>query len=121
MKKEVVPTKEKLAKAIEAEMTRHFYKEPIVDMFKVVIDRARAGLYDDYESGLAMPQMELINSIRALNVMTRGKLDSFLNRVKSGEFDATQEESDAWWEREGRQIAKEEGLQGLFERLPDER
>lgn len=97
MIEEKLSTKEKLARALEAEMTKHpSYKPIIIEMFEVVIKRARSGAYDDLESPLATPQLELINSIRTLNVMTKGKLQDFLNRVMSGEFEASDEEWEAW-------------------------
>lgn len=76
-----IPTKEKLALALEALGDRKL---------KHVIRRAREGYYHDFESPLPFPEIELYNEMYA-----RGYLN-FCERVKAGEFDASSEESSNW-------------------------
>ena len=52
--------------------------------------RARAGYYDDYESELVMPCIQLVSDLYAA-----GRRDLAL-RARAGEWDATMEESQAW-------------------------
>lgn len=78
---EEIPTKEKLAQALEA----------LNDgKLKRVIRLARRGYYDDFESPLATPELELFSEMHA-----RGYTE-FCKRIVAGEFDATKEESDRW-------------------------
>ena len=77
---------------------------------EVMIAKARNGEYDDYEAvDTATPCLDLYNACRAFG------LSAMAERVKNGEFDATLEESDEWWEREGRTICPP-GLRSIFER-----
>jgi hypothetical protein len=74
-----IPTTERLAQDLEeagapAEM----------------IERARAGYYDDYKSDLAMPEVQLLQDAR------RAGLTSIAEGVLEGRWDATKEEADAW-------------------------
>lgn len=55
-----------------------------------MIERARAGYYDDYRSPLALPQLQLRNDALALG------LHAVAEGVVNGEWDATPEESDEW-------------------------
>jgi hypothetical protein len=81
------PTKERLAEALEqAGAPQH------------MVEKARSGYYDDFESPLAMPIRELVSDAVAC-----GHRD-IARRAKHGEFDATEAESDAWLEREGRAL-----------------
>lgn len=86
---ERLPTKERLARALEA------LNDPKLEG---IIQRARRGDYDDYESTLEMPQHALII---ALTVVGH---NDFAARVINGEFDGTKEEAEAWYEREGKHI-----------------
>jgi len=56
----------------------------------LMIERARAGQYDDYKSPLAMPLTQLVMDARAAG------LEDIAQRTIAGEFDATKEEADAW-------------------------
>lgn len=78
---EEIPTKEKLAQALEELGDRKL---------KHVIKRAREGYYDDYESPLPLPEVELFKEMHA-----RGYID-FCDRITKGEFDGTKEEADRW-------------------------
>lgn len=55
-----------------------------------MIERARAGYYDDYKSELAMPISQLVADARAAG------LPIIAERASAGEFDASQAESQAW-------------------------
>ena len=83
-----VPTKQKLANAIRE------FDPNLVDM----ISDAETGFYDDYESPLATPIHQLVEDLLAVGAT------QLVNRTKAGEFDATKEEADAWFEREGRHL-----------------
>lgn len=77
-----LPTKEKLAQELE--------KLPPVNGLERLVKRARAGMYDDYESPLATPQMQLVEDLRQIGQQ------GFVHRVIDGEFDGTREEARAW-------------------------
>ncbi len=82
------PTKERLARTLR--------EAGLEDLAQ----RAAAGEFDDYESPHAMPQLELILEL--------GKRDQteLIDRVSEGEFDGTLEESQAWFEREGKDLLR---------------
>ena len=86
-------SKEKLAQAL---------KDAIAPDF--MIERATAGYYSDYGSDLETPCVQLVIDCQRLG------LNDIAERAKSGEFDATKEESDEWFNREGKNIIKEMGL-----------
>ena len=79
MSDDVIPTTERLALALEAAGA------PIA-----MIERARAGYYNDYKSPLAMPETQLLADARAAG------LETIAQGVFEGRWDATKEESDAW-------------------------
>lgn len=56
----------------------------------LMIEKARAGYYDDYKSELAMPITQLVIDARAAG------LPIIAERASAGEFDASNAESDAW-------------------------
>lgn len=96
--REPVATKERLARAL------YDVLEPGEVFLNELVERARAGYYDDYESPLAMPLRQLVQDVQLL--VEQGRLDgeaarAFGERVIEGEFDGTKAESDAWMEREG--------------------
>jgi hypothetical protein len=66
-----------------------------------MVQRARAGYYDDFESELPAPIYELVTDLRALNKHALAK------RAMEGEFDSTKEEADAWMKREGMGLLRE--------------
>lgn len=74
-----------------------------------LIDCARAGDFHDFESRFAFPELRLHSHL------VRLEYTELAARVAAGDFDATKAESDAWWEREGRQVAREAGVLGAFE------
>lgn len=92
-----LPTKERLAQAIEkraGDQPGQFVRQ--------MIQRARAGYYDDFESELAAPMMKLVEDCRAMG------FTDLAQRVIDGEFDGTREEGDAWFQREGHNMLKGE-------------
>jgi hypothetical protein len=80
-------TKEKLAQALKAANAPQW-----------MVDNALAGQYDDFESDSAMPCVQLVIDCQAAG------LEDMANRAKNGEFDATHEESEAWFQREGKNL-----------------
>jgi hypothetical protein len=72
-------TTERLAKALES-----------ANAPKAMITAARAGCYDDFKSESATPIMDLVRDLR------QAGLTHLAQRAMDGEFDATQEESEAW-------------------------
>lgn len=52
--------------------------------------KARAGYYDDFRSPLATPIVQLVKDLKAAG------RDDIAQRAMNGEFDATQEEAEAW-------------------------
>ncbi len=63
-----------------------------------MIAKAESGYYDDYESPVATPIIQLVIDCEAAN------LADVAEEARSGEFDGSKEESDAWYEREGRHL-----------------
>jgi hypothetical protein len=59
---------------------------------------AERGMFDDYESPIAFP---LINLVHRLGEAATLDAAALAERVKDGEFDGTKEESDAWARKEG--------------------
>lgn len=82
-----LPTTERLAIALEK-----------ADCPAEMIARAREGYYDDFKSPLATPIVQLVNDLRVLGH------ESLVQRAINGEFDATPEESEAWYQAEGRDV-----------------
>lgn len=82
----MVSTKERLAQVLHA--------AGLLDLE----EKARRGDYDDFESSSATPICDLVND---LNRRGQFKLSE---RAMNGEFDATKEEADAWYEREGKNL-----------------
>lgn len=76
-----VPTTERLALALEAAGDRNLTP---------LIEKARAGFYDDYKSPLAFPIIRLVTDLSALGH------EALAERAKAGDFDATREEAKAW-------------------------
>lgn len=102
-------SKEKLAQAIseakrkEEEVNQHVIPARTRTL-NMMIQNAMNGYYSDYDSPLATPCIQLVKDLREMG------LTELVNRAKEGEFDATKEESDAWYEREGKQMIEESGL-----------
>jgi len=82
MMTEKIPTTEKLARMLEE------LNDPRLDG---IIKKARAGYYDDFKSPLATPEIQLVIDLRATGY------PDVAERVIDGEYDATPEESAAWW------------------------
>jgi len=85
------PTSERLAQTLEA------LNDPAL---AEMIQRARAGYYDDFKTTIATPQIFLYQDL-----VTHGYLD-LAQRVVDGDFESTREEADAWFQREGRKLIK---------------
>lgn len=79
-------TKERLAQVLHA-----------VGLFAME-GKAREGYYDDVESPLATPIVQLVTDLRALG------RDDLAGRAISGEWDATKEEGNDWFQREGKDL-----------------
>lgn len=85
------PTTERLARALAGEGAPEW-----------MVNKARAGYYDDFKSPLATPEMQLYKDARD------NGLDSIAEGVLDGQWDATREESDAWAESpEGQAVIAE--------------
>ena len=82
-------TKERLAQTLEANGASD-----------EMIKNARLGMYDDFISPLPNPIMHLVSDLREEG------LHDLAQQAMDGEFDATKEEADAWFEREGKDIFK---------------
>ena len=68
-----------------------------------MILNAVGGYYDDYESPLATPIVQLVRDLDTAHLWHLKK------RAMAGEFDSTTEEGEAWFLREGRYLLKEDG------------
>ncbi len=72
--------------------------------FSELAARAGRGEFDDFRSPHALPKMELIRLLCKRG--RRGR--EFAERVKSGEFDNTKAEADAWFaSKEGQDTLRE--------------
>lgn len=92
-------SKEKLAQ--ELQEVEWDSQGDICERLKEMIQKAKDGYYSDYDSPIATPCIQLVKDLAELG------LTELANRAKGGEFGATQEEVDQWYEREGKQIALE--------------
>ena len=81
-----ISTKERLAQVL--------HSAGLLDMEKA----ARAGRYDDFESESATPMIDLVNDLRAFGN------HALATRAMNGEFDATKDEAEAWYQREGKNL-----------------
>lgn len=63
-----------------------------------LIERARAGAYDDYESDSATPLGDLIRDLE------RAGLHLMAQAARHGAYEGTREEAEAWMAREGRYL-----------------
>jgi len=61
---------------------------------------ARAGHYDDYESDIATPIIQLVADLRSA-----GRED-LAKRAMEGEWDGTKQEGEAWFNREGKDLLR---------------
>lgn len=59
---------------------------------------AERGVFDDYESSMAFP---LINLVHRLGEAGTPEAAALAERVKDGDFDGTKDEADAWARQEG--------------------
>ena len=105
-------SKEKLAQALQG------YKDHIVEQLNNKVDigftvgqmeklndmiqKAKDGYYSDYDSPLALPCIQLVSDLKEINAL------ALVEAAKSGAFDITKEESDAWYEREGKAMIEKE-------------
>ena len=60
--------------------------------------KAMLGCYDDYESMSATPIRDLVRDLKA------ARKPDLAQRAMNGEWDATAEEGQVWFEREGKQL-----------------
>lgn len=94
---QVKSTKERLAIDLEA-----------VNAPRAMIDRARQGYYDDYDSPIAMPCVQLVKDA------TDAGLTHIAQAAKEGCYDATAEESEAWARR---MYATDPEMRALMDKL----
>ena len=80
-------TKQKLVKALTE-----------ADAPQSMLNKARVGYYDDFESTIATPIEALVSDLRAAG------LNDLAARAMGGDFDATAEEAEAWYQREGKNL-----------------
>jgi hypothetical protein len=104
MSHDTTPSAEKLAQALHA-----------CGLFEMEA-RARKNEWTDYDGPHALPQIELVKELRRWHY--RPEVRALIKRIIEGEFDASAEESDAWWNREGREMVRREcpQLAHLFEK-----
>ena len=122
-KEKQMNSKEKLVMALTEILTEASEgKSNVKDVIGLgnMIEKARSGYYSDYDSPLAAPCVQLIKDLDFLG------LTELSSRAKEGEFDATEEESNEWYKREGRAMAleltggNEEIANALFGELSEE-
>lgn len=82
-------TKEKLAKDLKE-----------ANAPKWMVNNAESGYYDDFESDIAMPIVQLVNDCH------NNGLEDIETKAKNGDYDSTKEESEAWFNREGKDLLK---------------
>lgn len=68
---------------------------------EVMLRKAREGQYNDYLSESATPILDLVRDAIAANLRT------IADQAQTGKYDATGEEAQAWFEREGRDLWKD--------------
>lgn len=78
-------TKQKLANALTTALAPTW-----------MIEKALSGGYDDFESDSATPIMDLVNDLTKSGFESPA-MTKLADDAKQGRFDATKEESDAWW------------------------
>ena len=84
-----IPTKERLARDIEV-LAKDRHDPELAPMIR----RAREGYYDDYESPLATPIVQLVADFRAMGY------PGMAAKAANGRWDATTAESEAWAKRQ---------------------
>lgn len=115
-------SKEKLAQALQQEYDKAIVtcETKYIMIISGMIKQAGEGYYSDYDSPLATPCIQLVKDLTDIGLI------ELAERAKNGEFDATKEESDEWYQREGRalllEIARgnEEVANTLFGKLSKE-
>lgn len=100
---DVKPTKVRLAEALQE----------IPGMYPAMLERAIDGVYDDYETELDYPQIQLITDLRVMHAApttgpkAKAAIEALIVRVMGGEFDGTKEEAEAWGRsEEGREVMR---------------
>lgn len=73
-----------------------------------MVEYAKNGFYDDYESPMAAPIMRLIE-----DCLENG-LNEVAERAKNGEYDGTAEESKEWLERSGKEHLDDDTYRALY-------
>lgn len=99
-----IPTTERLARALKAT------NDPKLAQ---MIERAKAGYYDDYKSPLANPISQLIDDLRSLGH------EELAKQAIDDEFSATPDESSEWFAREGCYLVSGEVVQALLSKKPN--
>ena len=65
-----------------------------------MIAKAIDGYYDDYESPIATPIIQLVIDCEQLG----GNLKEVAQKARNGEYDASKEEAESWFKKEGRKL-----------------
>jgi hypothetical protein len=74
---------------------------------QVLVDRARAGYYDDFKSDLPLPIVALVNDAKQYH------LNNIALRAMNGEFDSQKWEAEAWVKsEEGQSVMREIAQRG---------
>ena len=60
--------------------------------------KAREGYYDDFKSPLATPIIQLVNDLNSVGATSLAK------RAMNGAFDASKEEAEEWFSKEGKHL-----------------
>lgn len=94
------PTKVKLGRALR-----------LIGLDDLAVEAER-GMFDDYESPIAFP---LINLVHRLGEASTPEAAALAERVKDGEFDGTTGESDAWANKEGLMSGEAAGPEAVRE------
>lgn len=97
-------SKEKLAQALENyKLSLKIGEVQNMPFYLIdeMISKAKMGYYSDYDSPLATPCIQLVEDLGKI------KAHELIELAKNGEFDATIEESDEWYKREGRALVLE--------------
>lgn len=68
-----------------------------------MVANAIEGHYDDFESDIDTPIKQLVDDLNSLGMY------DFSKRAMEGEFDSTKEESEAWFQKEGKNFLKDLG------------
>lgn len=98
--------KDKLVNALnELKTERSFFQHPnCSEKLDTMITRASQGYYDEFEGELTLPLQTLVSDLRLIGA------NDLAQQVINGEFDADKEETEEWFQREGKYILFPNGV-----------